>query len=170
MRKHVLIGMAAAVLLVAGYVGVIALAQGWAHALEQAGQMWYWLLALASGFGIQAGLFSFIRQGLHNHKHATTSLASSGGVSAGSMAACCAHHLSDVLPLLGLSGAALFVVRYQEFFLIAGVLSNVAGIILMLETIQRHGLSQRLTKWRWNIGRIRKGAMLSFALASRKRS
>ncbi|MBI2832470.1 MAG: hypothetical protein HYX79_09455 [Chloroflexi bacterium] len=166
MKRHWLIGTGAAILLVAVYISLIALAQGWSHALEQTAGMWYWVALLASGFGVQAGLFSFIRHGIRARQAAATgSLAASGGVSAGSMAACCAHHLSDVLPLLGLSGAALFLVRYQTFFLIAGVLSNIVGIIIMLETIQRHGLSQRLAARRWDISRVKKGALISSAVA-----
>ncbi len=55
------------------------------------------------------------------------------------MAACCAHHLADVLPLLGLSGVAIFLVRYQLFFIIAGVLSNVVGITITLEMEHESG-------------------------------
>ena len=69
-------------------------------------------------------------------------MATSGDVSAGSMAACCAHHITDVLPLLGLSGLAAFLASYQVLFILIGVLSNVVGITIMLETIQRHGLSR----------------------------
>ncbi len=165
MKRHILIGVGAAALLIGTYLGIITLAQDWAHALEQATEMWYWGLALAGGFGIQVGLFSFIRQGIRERRAATTgSVTASGGVSAGSMAACCAHHLSDVLPLIGLSGAAIFLVRYQLFFIIAGVVSNIVGITIMLETIQRHGLSDRLERLKWNMNQVKKGAMVSAAL------
>ena len=80
------------------------------------------------------------------------------------MAACCAHHLADVLPLLGLSGVAIFLVRYQLFFIVVGVLSNIVGITIMLETIQRHGLSDRLGRWKWKMNWLKKGAMISAAL------
>jgi hypothetical protein len=165
MKRHLLTGAGAALLLIAVYMGIITLAQDWTHALGQTAELWYWVLALAGGFGIQAGLFSFIRQGIHERQAATTgSVAASGGVSAGSMAACCAHHLSDILPLLGLSGVAIFLVRYQLFFIVAGVLSNIVGITIMLETIQRHGLSDRLGRWKGDMNWVKKGAMVSAAL------
>ena len=165
MKRHILIGVGAAVLLIIIYLGIITLAQDWTHALQQTAELWYWVLALAGGFGIQAGLFSFIRQSIRERRAATTgSVAASGGISAGSMAACCAHHLSDVLPLLGLSGVAIFLVHYQLFFIIAGVLSNIVGITIMLETIQRHGLSDRLGRWKWNMNWVKKGAMVSAVL------
>ena len=165
MKRHILIGVGAAVLLIIIYLGIITLAQDWTHALQQTAELWYWVLALAGGFGIQAGLFSFIRQSIRERRAATTgSVAVSGGVSSGSMAACCAHHLSDVLPLIGLSGVAIFLVRYQLFFIIVGVVSNIVGITIMLETIQRHGLSERLGRWKWNMNWVKKGAMVSSAL------
>lgn len=165
MKRHILIGVGAAVLLIIVYLGIITLAQDWTHALQQTAELWYWVLALAGGFGIQAGLFSFIRQSIRERRATTTgSVAASGSVSAGSMAACCAHHLSDVLPLLGLSGVAIFLVRYQLFFIIAGVVSNMVGITIMLETIQHHGLSHRLRRWKWNMGQVKKGVIVSAAL------
>ncbi len=98
-------------------------------------------------------MFSFIRQGLHERrKSLTAGLATSGGVSAGSMVACCAHHLSDVMPLLGLSGLSAFLVNYQLFFIVVGVMANVVGITIMLETIQRHGLCLVLARLQVNMG------------------
>lgn len=165
LKRHILIGVGAAVLLMLLYMGIITLAEGLDHALDQTSKLWYWVLALVGGFGIQAGLFSFIRQELKKRRAAATaSVAATGGVSAGSMAACCAHHLSDVLPLIGLSGLAAFLADYQVFFIILGVVSNVVGITIMLDTIQRHGLSQRLAQWKWNITKIKKGAMISAPL------
>jgi hypothetical protein len=163
MRKHVLVGAVAASLLFLAYMGIIVLAQDLAHALDQTARLWYWVAALVGGFGIQAGLYSFIRHEMRRRRGAATaSVAASGGVSAGSMAACCAHHLADVLPLLGLSGLAAFLVSYQTFFIIAGVLSNIVGIAVMLEVIQRHGLSRRLAAWDWNM-RLAKMATIASA-------
>ena len=163
-KKHVFIGVVAAVLLLGVYVGIIGVVQGLAHAWEQTERLWYWVLALAAGFGIQAGLFSFIRQSLRQRRAATAGVAVSGGVSAGSLAACCAHHLGDVLPLLGLSGVSAFLVSYQQFFIILGVLSNVVGITIMLDTIQRHGLCPWVAGWKWDMGWVKKGAMISALL------
>ncbi len=164
-RRHVLTGIAAGLVLVAVYIGILSLAQGVTHALEQAEQLWYWVMLIATGFGVQVGLFSFIRSALRQWRAAATaSVAASGGVSAGSMAACCAHHLSDVLPLLGLSGLALFLTKYQLLFLLAGVLSNAVGITIMLETIQRYNLCPVVAEWKPDMGLIKKALILSSGL------
>ncbi|MBI2860217.1 MAG: hypothetical protein HYX91_01765 [Chloroflexi bacterium] len=160
MRKHVLIGIGAALVLLMAYLGIITLAESLKHALDQTADLWYWIAALVAGFGVQAGLFSFIRDGLRRRGAATASVAATGGVSTGSMAACCAHHLTDVLPLFGLSGLTTFLTQYQTLFIVIGVVSNLVGITIMLETIQRQRLSPKLANWQWNMGRVRKGATL----------
>ncbi len=147
------------------YAGVITLAQGAQHMLEQTASLWYWLMALAAGFGIQAGLVSFIRQALREHRaSATASVAVSGGVSSGSMIACCAHHLADILPLIGVAGLSALLIKYQTSFNILGVLSNIVGITVMLETIQRHSLCPWVAGWKWNMRRVEKGVIVSAAL------
>ncbi|MDP2930962.1 MAG: hypothetical protein Q8O05_00490 [Chloroflexota bacterium] len=166
MKRIILVGLAAGLLLLAFYFGILTLSQGIAHAVEQSAKLWYWLLALAAGFGVQAGLFDFVRRSLSKRRAATASVATSGGVSAGSMAACCAHHLSDVLPLLGLSGLAAFLVNYQLFFIIVGVMANVVGITIMLETIQRHGLCPVLARLQVNMGWVKKVTMISAGLVT----
>jgi membrane protease YdiL (CAAX protease family) len=165
MKRHILIGAGAAFLLLLVYIGIITLAQGLDHALDQTYDLWYWVAALTGGFGIQAGLFSFVRHGLNQRRSAATaSVTASGGVSAGSMVACCAHHLTDILPFLGMAGLAAFLSNYQVFFLTAGVLSNVVGITIMLEAIQRHGLSQKLAARQWNMNLVKRGSMVSSGL------
>ncbi len=162
MTRHLAVGAIAAMLLVGVYLGIVALAQGWSHALDQTTDLWYWVAALAVGFGLQAGLYSYIVKGLREKRAAATaSVAASGGVSTGSMAACCAHHLSDVLPALGLSGLATFLTSYQTVFILAGVLSNIVGITIMLEAIQKHGLSAWVSRWPWDLRRVRLGAIAS---------
>ena len=159
MKKHILIGLGAATLLLLIYVGIITLAQGLSHAISQTRLLWYWVLALAAGFGTQAALYFYLRQGMKS-KGATASVATSGGVSAGSMAACCAHHLSDVLPLIGMAGLSIFLVRFQVFFIVVGVVSNVVGIIIMLESIQRHHPTSPITNWKLNLGKVKIGALI----------
>ncbi len=161
MKKHIAVGFGASLLLLAIFAGVMTLTEGFRGVQEQARALWPWLLALTMGFGVQAGLVSFIRDALRERRAAATaSVAASGTVSAGSMLACCAHHLSDFLPLLGVAALSTFLGRFQTLFLLAGVLSNMVGITLMLETMQRHDLSNRLAGWKHDLGRIRRGAIV----------
>lgn len=88
--------------------------------------LWPWILVLVAGFGIQVGLYTRLRNCQKGSDGKM--VATSGGISGVAMVACCAHHLTDVLPILGLSAAAIFLVQYQTWFLALGVVSNILGI------------------------------------------
>lgn len=134
-------GVVGALALLAIYFIIVTLAQSFAHAVNTFIDLWYWITALIIGFGAQVGLYHHIRTSLTlKQANATASVAATSGVSTVSMIACCAHHLSDVLPLLGLSAAALFLVKYQMLFIILGILSNAVGTVFMLRIMQQHSL------------------------------
>lgn len=141
-KKPVLMGFVGSLVLLALYFGIITAASSFEHGLEQLRELWYWMTLLVAGFGVQVGFYAYIRAQLKARRtpRATASVATTGGVSTTSMIACCAHHLVDVLPILGLSAAALFLAKYQLLFLVAGVLSNLIGITLMLGILQTHRL------------------------------
>ncbi len=168
-RKFIIIGATASLLLLAFYFVVLSLANSFSHAILQFNQMWYWILLLAAGFGLQAGLYFFIKEGIRSKqdKSSIVAITASGGVSAGSMVACCLHHLTDVLPLIGLTVAAVFLAQYQLLFIVIGVFSNLIGIIVMLEVIQKNKLGGELFKkiLVFDMGEFKKKAIrLSFVL------
>lgn len=124
-------GIAGAASLLLAYFGILTLANSFPHAISQFRSMWYWIVLLSAGFGLQMALYAYAKK-----QCGTASVAASGGISGASMIACCAHHLTDVLPILGISAAAVFLTRYQTFFIIIGVLSNLNGTIYLLGRIQ----------------------------------
>ena len=65
-------GLLAALGLLAFYLGIITLAQGWGHALEQLAADRWFVGAIMAGLGTHVGLYTYLR-GLHRH-------ASAGGV------------------------------------------------------------------------------------------
>ncbi|NOH04987.1 MAG: hypothetical protein HND47_24935 [Chloroflexi bacterium] len=93
------------------------------------------------GFGIQAALYSILRFRLFipvtSTGHAGSMIGASGGTSATAMVACCIHHVTDVLPILGLSAAASFLTRYQRPFMLIGLAMNLIGIGVMLFVLYR---------------------------------
>ncbi len=133
--QPVLWGAVAAAGLLLFYLGLITLAQGWAHALEQLSEDRWFVGAIAAGFGTQIGLFTYLR-GLHARATAG-GVAASTGTSAAAMLACCAHHVTDILPIIGLSGAAVFLNVYKTPLLWLGIGMNLAGIGYMLWQIRR---------------------------------
>jgi len=140
-NKPIIIGAIGVVGLLIVYFGILTWAISLRHALEIFTGIWYWIIILAIGFGIQLGLYSYIRINIRKKVALETAeVATAGGISTGSMIACCAHHIANVLPIIGLSGlsATLAVLeKYQIPFIILGIFSNLFGITMMLNVIQK---------------------------------
>ncbi len=131
------VGLAAAAGLLGFYLGTLTLAQGWEHAVRQLLQedRWY-IAAIVVGFGLQVGLFSHLRR--RHGRAPRAGVAASTGASGTAMVACCAHHLTDVLPLLGASAAAVFLSEYRTQLLWLGIAANAAGTAYLLRLLLRH--------------------------------
>jgi hypothetical protein len=125
-------GPLAALALLGLYLGLITLAQGWDHALEQFEIDRWFVLALAAGFGTQVGLFTYSRALHAGMAGGGVGMAASTGTSTAAMLACCAHHVSDVLPILGVSGAAVFLGAYKTPLLWVGLVMNLVGIAYLV--------------------------------------
>ena len=117
------------------YLGMITLAQGWAHASAQLLDDRNFIVAIVLGFGTQVGLYTYLR-GLHAHT-AVGGVAASTGTSTAAMLACCAHHLADVLPIVGVAGAAVFLNAYKTPLLWLSIAMNLAGVAYLLWNIQQ---------------------------------
>ncbi len=126
-------GLLAGAGLLAFYLGVLTLAQGWAHAVRQLNADRWFIAAIVAGFATQIGLFTHLR-GMRARVTAG-GLAAGAGTSGAAMVACCAHHLTDVLPILGLSGAAVFLADFRIPLLWLGILMNLGGIAYLLYRI-----------------------------------
>lgn len=131
----IFVGILASLGLVLFYVLVLLLlTKDWQFPLKQFWVLRYWMTALVLGFGIQVGLFHYLRAKRKNVEGA--SVAAGAGVSGGAMVACCVHHLTEIIPILGLSGLS-FIAGYQRELLILGVLTNAVGISLMIKRMRQ---------------------------------
>ncbi len=122
-------GVGATISLLLLYMVTMTALGGWDVAIEQFQSLWYLMIPIAAGFGIQVFLYLRLQ---HAIRQKTTGAVAAGGA-AGSvgMLACCAHHAADVLPVLGLSAAATLIARYQVPLLITSLLINLTGIVIM---------------------------------------
>ena len=133
-----LIGLFGAGFLVLLYLGIVTWAQGWAHALELLSQDRVFVAAIAAGFGVQIGLYGYLRLVVHPRVRLAMPTAATGvgtGTSSLAMVACCLHHVTDVLPLIGLSGAAIFLNDYRVPFMVGGLAINGMGVVIMLRVV-----------------------------------
>ena len=123
------------------YFGILTWAQGWDSASSQFLLNRWYVVPIWIGFGIQAALYSTLRFHLFipttSMGHAGAFVGTSGATSVTAMVACCLHHLTDVLPILGLSAAATFLTQYQRPFMLVGLGMNLIGIIVMLIVLYR---------------------------------
>jgi|SRR3989344_3783184 len=127
-NNAVLYGMLAGLGLLIFYLSVVSFFQGIEFAFLNLRSLWYLIFPLVIGFGIQIGLFFSIK----HTAQLTGTVAGTGTISGGSMIACCSHFLLQMIPLAGISGLAIFLVKYQSLFLVIGILSNIFGIAIML--------------------------------------
>lgn len=135
--RSVVAGVLAAAALLGIYLGIISLAQGVEHALEQLGTDALFVGLIAAGFGTQIALFVELRTVDRLHRSAAAVTAAGTGTSAAAMLACCAHHLVDLLPLLGLSAAAVFLNAYQTPLFLVSIAMNVIGIVVIGRQLRR---------------------------------
>lgn len=143
-NRSILTAAAAFLGLLIFYIGFIAAVESFAHALELLQGDAFFVGAISLGFGTQIGLFSYSRRlkklGLcHNSKSWTAAGSGAGtGTSTVSMAACCLHHVGDVLPFLGISAATLFFEQYRYPLMWSGVIINMLGIAIMIRMISKN--------------------------------
>ena len=135
----VVVGALGALFLIGLYLGIVTWAQDWGHARELLWGDRYFVAAIAAGFGTQVGLFVYLREIMHRHRLGTSAAvtATGAGTSSVAMVACCAHHVADIVPVLGLSGLAIFLNDYRSFFMGLGLGINGVGIALMLRLVWR---------------------------------
>lgn len=141
----VIAGILAALAMLGVYILILTVFQDFSHAMQQAAQDWLWVGLVAMGFGTQIGLYTYLRFIIHAAKAAgATAMTGAGtGTSTLGMIACCAHHLTDFAPLVGLtgasglSGAIGFFTEWKYAFIALGLGMNAIGIIVTLRTIRR---------------------------------
>src|SRR3989338_438159 len=127
-HKSELKGVAGATALLSVYFGVVSFISGPAFAAEQFYRFWYFILGLSLGFGVQIGLYSYLKAAIRQ-KASRGVLAVSGTTSTAAMISCCAHYLANILPVIGTAGIVSIIGQYQIEFFWAGLAFNIAGII-----------------------------------------
>ncbi|MBI5620750.1 hypothetical protein HY949_03155 [Candidatus Gottesmanbacteria bacterium] len=139
-RQSVINGLLASVGLLALYAVIMTIFNGWTAAVEQFGALWYLMVPLAAGFGIQVGLYTKLKTTIRERSKGSLA---AGGTSAGTaMLACCAHHATDALPFLGLSGASIFLTQFQKPILLVSLGINVLGIFIMYKHVKNETVSK----------------------------
>ena|SRR3989344_522119 len=118
------------------YLVFVSLVSGWNFTKDQFAKFWYFVVALAIGFGIQVGLYSYLRS--MDKNVSTKVVATSGTSSTVAMVSCCAHYLVNVLPVLGTIGVVTLISQYQVQLFWVGLIFNFAGLVYMVSQVKRY--------------------------------
>ncbi|MEM5805970.1 MAG: hypothetical protein QW818_02285 [Candidatus Aenigmatarchaeota archaeon] len=134
-RKSIIYSILSSLSLIFLYLIIVSLFQGLNYAIGRFVEFWYLMTPLVIGFGVQVGLFIYIRNFM---KMSTGTTGACGGISMTSMVACCVHHVTDVMPILGVSAVGVFLLQYQPVLLAVGIVSNIVGIISMINLAKKN--------------------------------
>lgn len=128
-------GIAGAGFLTLLYFGIVSWAESPQHAVDLFWEDRWIVTPIILGFGVQSALYIILKKGLFvpvSHVGPSGALAGAGGgMSTVAMVACCAHHVTDVLPILGLTAAATFLAEYRIAFMLVGLGTTILGITFM---------------------------------------
>jgi hypothetical protein len=112
------VGLLASIFLTTVYFGIVSWAESVSHAVDFFWQDRWIVLPIIIGFGVQAALYTILKWRLYMPVSVSNSIGSkqipatgasmgvSGTTSTVAMVACCVHHVTDVLPILGLSACS----------------------------------------------------------------
>lgn len=128
-------GLVALAALVGLYFTVVGLLSGMAYAREQFATYGVYLVSLAAGFGVQVGLYTYLRRLVASDSASKHVVAISGTSSTAAMISCCAHYLVNILPVLGATGLVTLAAQYQVQFFWVGLAFNLAGIAYILSKV-----------------------------------
>lgn len=133
--KSAIRGLIGATALLAAYFSIVSLISGWPFALSQFGQFWYFMVSLAIGFGIQIGLYAYLKNAVRQKNNSGKVLVVSGTTSTTAMISCCAHYLTNILPIIGTAGIISLISQYQIELFWIGLIFNFAGIVYIFSRI-----------------------------------
>lgn len=136
--KSILYGTLGSVLLLGVYFATLSLVSGWSFAQSQFVSFWYFIVSLAVGFGIQIGLYVYLRNLISGGAGSGKVLGATGAVSTAAMVSCCTHYIANLLPILGAAGAVTFAAQYQIELFWVGLLFNIGGIFYIASRIYKY--------------------------------
>lgn len=138
LRNPLVFGASAGILVILFNISIASLAEG---SFEKGYQVFLsngifvYLIPLA--VSVQMGLFRYHRNITTGNMAGSEKMGMAGSATSTlTMVACCLHHVSDILPSIGLIlAASSFLIRYKDPIIIIGLLANVAGSIYIARAI-----------------------------------
>ena len=138
LRNPFVFGASIGILVVLFNISIASLAEGSfekGYEVFLTNGIFVYLIPLA--VSVQIGLFRYHRNITTGNVAGTEKMGMAGSATSSlTMIACCLHHVSDLLPSIGLIlAASSFLIRYKDAIIIIGLLANVAGSIYIARAI-----------------------------------
>ncbi len=130
-------GLIASLAMLVLYFLAVGLISDWPFAKSQFNLYWYFIISLALGFGVQIGLYTHLKHLVASGQGSGKVLGVTGATSTTAMISCCAHYLTNILPVLGTIGLVTFIAQYQTEFFWVGLGFNLVGIMYMISKIKK---------------------------------
>lgn len=128
-------GALASAILLGVYFTVLSFVSGWGFAQNQFASFWYFIVGLSLGFGLQIGLYVYLRNLIKGGRGSGKVLGVTATTSTVTMISCCTHYFVNLLPILGVAGVVTFVAAYQTELFWVGLLFNLGGIAYMAHKV-----------------------------------
>ncbi|MBI4136267.1 MAG: hypothetical protein HY481_01835 [Candidatus Vogelbacteria bacterium] len=126
--KPIIFGLVGTLTLLGLYWIIVGLISGREFAVAQFSSYWYFFISLAVGFGIQIGLYTYLKRLIADEKVSGRIVTVSGTTSTVAMLSCCAHYLVNILPVIATAGVISLIGQYQIELFWIGLAFNLAGI------------------------------------------
>ena len=141
-KRAIFFGLLGTLILFSIYLTVLTLVSGWQFTLRQFSAYWYFILSLSFGFGIQIGLYAYLKTAIKTNNQSSKVVAVSGTTSTIAMISCCSHYLVNLLPIIGITGFIALLSQYQIQLFWVGIAANLIGTVYIGRKVVR------LKKWR----------------------
>lgn len=129
-------GVTSTVVLLGAYFVILTSVSGWNFAMSQFLDFWYFVMALSAGFGLQVGLYVYLRELIKSGSREVIGV--TGTTSAVAMTSCCVHYLANFLPIIGTAGVVTFAAQYQTEMFWVALLFNAGGVAYMVSKIVKY--------------------------------
>ena len=138
LRNPFIFGAIVGILVILFNISIASLAEGSfvkGYEIFLTNGIFVYLIPLA--VGIQMGLFRYHRNITTGNIAGSEKMGMAGSATSSlTMVACCLHHVSDILPSIGLIlAASSFLIEYKDTIIITGLFANVAGSVYIAKAI-----------------------------------
>ncbi|MCD4711648.1 MAG: hypothetical protein K8R73_00050 [Clostridiales bacterium] len=125
------------VFMMAFYFGVVSLFESFEYAIQKFKTSGVLIILLSLGFAYQIFLHAYMNQVIKRKSNKVIT-ATSGMASGTAMILCCLHHVTDLIPIAGISLFGILSPSFESVWMIVGLSINVIAILFLFSHMKKH--------------------------------